>query len=105
MPIDPKRELLLAEGIETGLSAAQLLELPCWAAVSAVGLKTLELPLAAQRLCIAADHDDAGKRAAAVARTRAIDLGREVRIILPRTPGYDFNDVLTTGNDEFGTRQ
>jgi len=42
---DPERELILAEGVETALSASEVLELPAWSAVSAGGLKTVELPL------------------------------------------------------------
>jgi hypothetical protein len=91
---DPTRPLIIAEGIETTLSAMEILDLPGWTAVSASGLKTLELPSSVRRICIAADHDTAGVNAAATAARRWQGEGREARVVLPSMIGGDFNDVL-----------
>ena len=89
-------ELIIAEGIETALSAAQLFDLPCWSAVFAGGLKTTELPPDVRRIVIAADNDvsGAGQRNALAAYDRWTAEGREVRIKTPPEVGDDFNDVL-----------
>jgi putative DNA primase/helicase len=91
---DPTRPLIIAEGIETTLSAMELLELPGWSAVNASGLATIELPPAVRNVIVAADHDVAGRRSGVVAMRRWQSEGRVVRIVLPTTAGDDFNDVL-----------
>jgi hypothetical protein len=91
---DPGDELVIGEGIETSLAAAQIFDLSCWASVSAGGLKTVELPPEARRVLIAADHDEAGRRCALAARDRWVAEGRAVRVKVPPVPGQDFNDVL-----------
>jgi hypothetical protein len=91
---DPERELIIAEGVETALSAMEIFDLPGWAAVSADGLRNLTLPSSVRRICIAADHDTAGVNAAATAARRWQGEGRAVRVVLPSTIGDDFNDVL-----------
>jgi hypothetical protein len=91
---DPDRELIVGEGVESALSASEILKLPAWSAVSASGLKTLELPLSVRRICIAADHDAAGVNAAVTAARRWQGEGRVVRVVLPAAAGDDFNDVL-----------
>jgi hypothetical protein len=96
MPFDPKVELLISEGLETGLAAAELFALPCWSAVYAGGLRSLALPPAVRRIIIAADNDvsGAGQRNALAAYDRWIAEGREVRLACPPNAGDDFNDVL-----------
>jgi hypothetical protein len=93
---DPGCELIIAEGIETALSASEIFDLPAWSAVSAGGLKTLELPPAVRRIVIAADNDatGTGQRNALAAYHRWSVDGRSVRIVMPTSLG-DFNDVLT----------
>jgi phage/plasmid primase-like uncharacterized protein len=90
--------LAIAEGIETGLSVQQHHHFPCWAALSAPMLESLQLPdpPLAQEVLIAADHDDSGrgKQAAERAAERWLFEGRNVRIALPPDPGTDFNDML-----------
>jgi hypothetical protein len=95
-PHDPGSELVIAEGIESTLSGMQLLGgLPGWSAVSAGGLKTIELPPAIDRIAIAVDHDlsGTGQRNAAAAMRRWRAEGRSVRALLPRVAGVDFNDL------------
>jgi hypothetical protein len=96
IPHDPNRELIIAEGIETALSASEIFGLPAWSAVSAGGLKTLELPPAVRRIVIAADRDvsGTGQRNALAAYHRWSAEGRSVRIVIPTSLG-DFNDALT----------
>ncbi len=86
-------ELVLAEGIETGLSVQQATELPVWAALSTSGLRAVILPPEVKTVIIAADADDAGEVAAQAAARRFIAEGRKVKIARP-PKGMDFNDVL-----------
>ena len=88
--------MAFAEGVETGLSAAELFDLPCWSAVYAGGLRSLALPPDVRRIIIAADNDvsGAGQRNALAAYDRWIAEGRSVRIKCPPDAGDDFNDVL-----------
>jgi hypothetical protein len=87
---------IIGEGIESTLSAMEIFGLPGWAAVSAGGLKTVELPPAMRRVLIAADNDvsGTGQRNAEAAYDRWTAEGRTVRIRRPRNVGDDFNDVL-----------
>lgn len=64
--------LVVAEGIETGLS---LLSGPAtvWAALSTSGMKALRLPDKAHKLVIATDGDHPGKQAGNALATRASD--------------------------------
>jgi phage/plasmid primase-like uncharacterized protein len=95
---DPDRALVVGEGIETTLSAMQLLRLPGWSAIYAGGLLKAELPPEVQHIVIAADRDESGtgQRNAAEAGRRRRAEGRAVRIVMPITFG-DFNDVLRRG--------
>jgi hypothetical protein len=95
--IDPEREFIVAEGLESTLSAMRLIgvEAGC-AALSELGIRNLILPPSARRICIFADNDEAGQSlsAAREAYRRWRDEGREVRVILPNIVGEDANDVL-----------
>jgi putative DNA primase/helicase len=92
-PVAPR--LVIAEGIETALAAAELLKLPAWAAISAGNLgDSLALPPEVREVVIAADHDPPGLAAAARAAARWKAEGRRVQIAKPEKPGTDFNDVL-----------
>jgi hypothetical protein len=95
-PHNPGSELIIAEGIETTLSAMQIFGLPGWSVVYAGGLKTIELPSAVRRIVIGADNDrsSAGQRNALAAYDRWRAEGRTVRIKCPSDVGADFNDVL-----------
>jgi len=92
----PDRELCVGEGIESVLSAMQLFGLPGWAALSASGLVTLELPSEVRRIVIAVDNDanGAGQAAALSAYYGWRAEGRSVRFLIPPKPDTDFNDVL-----------
>jgi hypothetical protein len=95
-PYDRERELIVGEGIESTLSAMELFELPGWSAVSAAGMKTVELPSSVRSILIACDNDlsGAGQRNALVAHEKWTAEGRSVRVKCPPVVGHDFNDVL-----------
>lgn len=97
--LDPaSSEMVIAEGIETAASAGFILGRPAWAAVACGNLRaSLVLPAIVKHVTIAADHDDAGRRAAAGAARRWRKEGRHVRIVQADLPGQDFNDLLQTG--------
>jgi hypothetical protein len=89
--------LLVGEGIESVLSAMQLRGcLSGWAALSAIGLRSLDLPPEIESIVIAADNDDVGIDATLFAYRRWSDEGRTVRIITPPDADKDFNDTLRT---------
>lgn len=89
----PADKIVIAEGIETTLSAMQLSGLPGWAGLSTGGLKSMRLPPEVRAVAIAADNGDPGERAAQIASRRFIMEGRTATIARPRV-GNDFNDVL-----------
>ena len=91
--------LVLAEGIETGLSVRQQMrkngrECAVWSTLSAPGFKSLILPRDAADILIAADNDAPGEAAAQDAARRWIAEGRRVSIARPPAEFNDFNDVL-----------
>lgn len=91
--------LVVAEGIETGLSLASgLLRTPARvrAALSASGMAglSLSLPPEPDRLTIATDGDAAGTAAGHTLAERAHALGWAVSL-LPAPQGRDWNDILT----------
>jgi hypothetical protein len=90
------RPLILAEGIESALAAAEITKLPAWAALSAGGITRLILPAEAQDIVIAADRDPRGTGEAAARRAAILWVreGRRVRIIVPDRIGSDPNDLL-----------
>ena len=92
--LDPGKQLVIGEGIETAASAGRLMGLPAWAAIAAGNLgKGLVLPPEARRIVIAADPDEPGRDAARAAWSRWRAEGRDVQIATPNGP-EDFNDLL-----------
>lgn len=80
--------LLVGEGVETMLSAAETLSLPAWAALTAQNLSAFLAPVHVRRLVIGHDADEAGLRAADLLERRHAD-----RMIVERAaPPEDFND-------------
>ena len=89
--------LVVAEGIETGLSLASgLLGRPAaiWAALSTSGVRRLRLPPSPGRLTIATDGDHPGRASGHDLAVRAHSLGWQVSL-LPAPDGRDWNDILT----------
>jgi hypothetical protein len=94
---DGPGRLVVAEGIETGLSLCSgLLDTPATvlAALSTSGLRGLRLPARPGRLTIATDGDAPGREAAHALAERAHGLGWQVGILDPGD-GLDFNEILT----------
>jgi len=85
--------LMIAEGIETALSAMQATGRSAWAALSTSGLRSLDLPPVIHDVIILADGDEAGETAAKTAALRWRREGRLVRIARPPA-GADFNAML-----------
>lgn len=85
--------LALAEGIETALAVHLASDWPVWACISAGGLARVEIPATVREVLIAADHDQAGLKAADTLAHRLIDAGVRVRMAKPPTLGTDWLDV------------
>ncbi len=87
-------KLAVGEGLETGLSIAQMNRgLSVWAALSTSGMCNLIVPGGVREIIICADGDDAGDKAARYLKKRLEYERRAVRIA--RAPrGKDFNDLL-----------
>ena len=87
--------LIVGEGIETVLSLRSVFPfMPFAAALSAQHLGMFCVPSTVRRLYVAVDRDDAGFRAANVLRRRAIEVGVDAMLLLPRRK--DFNDDLVS---------
>ncbi len=86
-------ELVLSEGIETGLSVQQATNKPVWATLSTSGLCSIILPPEVMTVIIAADGDEPGEEAAQKAAKRFLAEGRTFKIERP-PKGMDFNDLL-----------
>ncbi|MCQ8279911.1 toprim domain-containing protein [Acetobacteraceae bacterium KSS8] len=90
--------VILAEGIETGLSVALACpELRVLAAISLSNMGRVELPATVREIVIAGDNDDGNEtaqKALQAAIDRFLEQGRTVRIAIPSIAGADWNDVL-----------
>lgn len=87
----PGDVLIVAEGLETALSARRALDAGAWACLSAENLAQFEPPPVIDKLIIAADHDDAGLAAAARLKER-IEASIACEIALPPDDHPDWND-------------
>jgi hypothetical protein len=93
---DPRREFVVAEGIESLLSAMRIFGVAAGcAALSEIGVRRLALPLGARRVRIFADHDPLGQGVAAAheAGRRWLAEGRAVAVSMAAKAGDDANDV------------
>lgn len=89
--------LLIAEGIETALSAAAIFGLPAVATLGTAHTRALLLPECVQNVVIAADNDERGQGldAANALAARLRKEGRFVRVESPPDAFKDFNDLAT----------
>jgi DNA polymerase len=95
-------QLFLGEGIETVLAAATRIThrdapmRPAWSAVSSGALGKLPIVPGVDQLVILVDHDLNGEGQAAAARCaeRWSRAGHTVAKLVPKQPGFDFNDVV-----------
>ena len=85
----------IAEGIETGLAAFELFEMPVWSCISAQGIESFEPPAGVREVIVFADNDAnfAGQAAAYRAAHRLKLKGFEVAVVVPEIIG-DWLDVL-----------
>ncbi|OUJ17129.1 toprim domain-containing protein [Acetobacter sp. DsW_063] len=90
--------VILAEGIETGLSVALACpERRVLCAVSLGNMASVILPDAITEIIIAADNDSGNataRKALDAACRQFIGQGRAVRVAMPNTEGRDWNDVI-----------
>ncbi|MEM8758747.1 MAG: toprim domain-containing protein [Pseudomonadota bacterium] len=94
--VEGQGALLIAEGIESALSAAVFAAPPgasIWAALTASGLAGLILPAAGGDLIIAPDNDAVGLAAATALEDRARAAGWTVSRRAPRAGYGDWNDM------------
>jgi hypothetical protein len=101
-PVDGTARLVIGEGIETVLAAATRISFaggpltPAWSAVNSAGIARLPHIAGIRDLIVLADNDAHGKGQAAAERCRSqwVGAGRTARILLPKHPFKDFNDVI-----------
>jgi hypothetical protein len=86
-------KLGLAEGIETGLSAMQLFEIPVWVAAG-TRFHRVVLPDAVREVTIFPDNGTPGHDAAERAVKIFTQQGRRVRVQYPPARYGDWNDAL-----------
>ena len=94
-----QERLGIAEGIETAICAGKLFGVPCWAALSANGMKTWEPPPEVRCVLICGDNDASytGQEAAYALAHRLTRQGISVEVHLPQLVGTDFADVQMEG--------
>jgi len=97
-PLDGRKILGIAEGIETAIAATQYFGVPVWAATSAGMMECFEPPKGLNELQIFGDNDFsyAGHKAAYTMAHRASVIYKipTIRIHIPEEPGTDWNDVI-----------
>ena len=83
----------LTEGIETALTCVKSGWEPVWAAGNKSNIANFPILDGIECLNIFADHDKAGLAGAKTCAKRWTEAGREVKIVMPKTPKADWNDV------------
>lgn len=84
--------LIVAEGLETAMSASDALGFPAWAALNAFSLARFDPPDWTTHLFIAADRGAAGEAAAATLSRRMVVRGLPVEIAFAPDCHSDWND-------------
>jgi putative DNA primase/helicase len=95
--VDANHEFIVAEGVESTLSAMRLYgAMAGCAALSCGGVRALILPPTARKVRVFADHDELGQGIAAAkdAARRWLAEGRSVTVTMASEPGEDANDIL-----------
>jgi putative DNA primase/helicase len=91
-------ELVVGEGVETSLSAAQYFDRPAWSCMNAVLLEQVEIPNIVTDLMIAGDNDATytGQRAAFVRANKSVVVEhRKTTVMIPEKVGADWNSVAS----------
>lgn len=87
-------EAVVCEGLEDGLSLAQLAGSSVFVAAGASMMSTMEFPTSVTSIIIASDNDHAGMMAAKKAADAFFSQGLPVRLFRPLDGCKDFNDEL-----------
>ena len=90
----------LAEGVETGLSAMRMFNVPVWSCLGGFNIKNAPLPDIVRQVVIYGDAGDAGWRFAEQAAEVFVRQGRKVKLTFPVEPYGDFNDVAQAQQPE-----
>jgi len=102
-PVDNRRVLGIAEGIETAIAARQLHDVPVWASTTAVLLESFEPPTGIERLVVFGDNDRnyTGQKAAYALANR-VEVVSKIRadVMVPEAAGADWNDYLINRVEE-----
>lgn len=93
----PEQILGIAEGIETALSAMQILGIPVCATLGAERFARIALPPRIERLLLLPDNDLPGVAAEARAMIAYAREGRAIETLWPPVGFKDWNDVLRHG--------
>jgi putative DNA primase/helicase len=96
LPVDERKPLGIAEGIETALSAALLFGVPCWAALNAGGMSSWKCPSEVSEVWIFGDNDSngIGQKAADRLRQRCEAAATPAKVYIPQAPDTDWNDPV-----------
>jgi putative DNA primase/helicase len=90
-------EIVVCEGVETGLSILQATGQRVWTALGTSNLGQVEMPGFVREIILAADHDEPGLRAARAAAESYKARGALVQIVSPAASGADFSDLRDGG--------
>jgi putative DNA primase/helicase len=106
LPIDDRMVLGVAEGIETGLSAARLFNIPVWAALNAGLMEKWQPPAGIKKVVIFGDYEDHGRgsRAAEKLERRLLDEG-SIPVVDVQIPPVPDGEDKWDWNDEYQARQ
>ena len=86
-------KLGIAEGIETALAAAHVFE-PVWSCMDAGHISMFPVLPGIETLCVFADNDIAGIKAACEVTARWASAERDARYVIPSQPGWDWLDEV-----------
>jgi hypothetical protein len=84
----------ICEGLEKGLAIMATGFAPVWVTCGTAGLASFPVLSGIEHLTIFADHDEPGLKAARACAERWGAAGKTGRIVHPKQPGSDWNDVL-----------
>lgn len=97
--LNGSHRLVVGEGVETSLSAAQYFDRPAWSCMTAGLLEQVEIPDIVTDLLIAGDNDATytGQRAAYVrAKKSVVTEHRKTIVMIPDTVDTDWNSVASS---------
>lgn len=92
----------LAEGVETALSATQMVGMTVWASLGASRLHNVELPADVEEVHVFVDNDEPGRAAAKRTADVHTHAGRSVYLRSPPDQCGDWNDFLNLLADRDG---